>query len=398
MRQFKGRAWITYHAAEEYLRNRASVIAEQETHYTEVIKKIDGFVSDFKEVIEKNRQHPFISEKSSTEFFTAADKIKEELKESGEKYFSRVGDDEIRKEVVEIFDGQIGKPFNEGELNEIFDKGIARYKNKVPPGYEDITKYKGAIDDEGMALEDKKRVFGDLIIWEEIIKKSKEDQKDIILVTGDVKEDWWSKSKGKNLGPRVELIKEFEEETGQKFYMYTSYRFLVYSSSDKDSESVKSAVEEIKKTNSINNASLLKGMVAGEFESKYLQFKDVSDHHYFSQIVDSVVKSNKKEESLSLDSKKVISSLSEDFYLLGKEINDLRKKISIIDNEIHRYSVKLAEIDEVDELIGVDNENNESYVEMRRALKAFVEIREKLNMKLARKSMQLESLENNFED
>ncbi|MAP34461.1 MAG: hypothetical protein CME75_01415 [Halomonas sp.] len=69
LRQFKGRAWITYHATEEYLRNRASVIAEQETHYTTVSKKIDDFVSDFKDVIEKNRQHPFISEKSSTEFF-----------------------------------------------------------------------------------------------------------------------------------------------------------------------------------------------------------------------------------------------------------------------------------------------------------------------------------------
>tara|TARA_R100000353_G_C6500084_1_gene193977 strand:- start:436 stop:840 length:405 start_codon:yes stop_codon:yes gene_type:complete len=110
-------------------------------------------------------------------FFTAADKIKEELKESGEKYFSRVGDDEIRKEVVEIFDGQIGKPFNEDELNEIFDKGIVRYKNKVPPGYEDIKKYEGSIDDGNMTKENKKRVFGDLIIWEEIIRKSKEEKK-----------------------------------------------------------------------------------------------------------------------------------------------------------------------------------------------------------------------------
>ncbi|QGQ72299.1 PIN-like domain-containing protein [Halomonas sp. PA16-9] len=73
--------------------------------------------------------------------------------------------------------------------------------------------------------------------------------KNIVLVTGDDKEDWWNKSKGKNLGPRVELIKEFESVTGHKFYMYTGPNFLSISSKEIGGSSDKAAVEEMNEVN-----------------------------------------------------------------------------------------------------------------------------------------------------
>lgn len=250
LRHFKERAWMPRQASEEYLRNRASVIASEETHYTAASNQVNEFLSSLKSLLEKRRQHPFISEKSSEEFFNAAEKMKKELSENGKKHFSRVSDDEIRKEIVDIFDGRVGEGFDEEELYNIFKEGATRYKNKIPPGYEDVDKFKGDVNEEGVSIDDKKRVYGDFIIWKEIIQKSISDRKNIILITGDDKPDWWSVSKGKTLGPRVELIKEFEKNTGYKFYMYTAYSFLSISSKEIEGASDQAAVEEIKEVHS----------------------------------------------------------------------------------------------------------------------------------------------------
>src|SRR5690606_8363069 len=106
-----------------------------------------------------------------------------------EKKQSDVNDsDKLKDLVLQIFNGKIGQGFDKKKLQEIYKEGDKRYDTKTPPGYKDIKK-------EGAHLyEDKEyiRKFGDLILWKEIIEKSKsENLKYVVLVTGDVKEDWW---------------------------------------------------------------------------------------------------------------------------------------------------------------------------------------------------------------
>lgn len=48
---------------------------------------------------------------------------------------------------------------------------------------------------------------------------------DIIYVTHDQKKDWWQIAKGRTVGPRIELRKEFAEKTKQRFYMYSMESF-----------------------------------------------------------------------------------------------------------------------------------------------------------------------------
>ena len=50
--------------------------------------------------------------------------------------------------------------------------------------------------------------------------------KGVVLVTDDKKEDWWEKFKGKTVGPRPELVKEFKDRANQTFHMYQADRFL----------------------------------------------------------------------------------------------------------------------------------------------------------------------------
>ncbi|WP_404463683.1 PIN domain-containing protein [Vreelandella aquamarina] len=382
LRKFRGRAWISYQASEEYLRNRASVIASEEVHYADASDKIDKFVSVFKDILGKNRQHPFISEEASGEFFRAAENIKKELERNGKEYFSRVSDDEIRKELVKIFDGQVGRGFDEDELNEIFERGIDRYNKKIPPGYEDVDKCNGEIDDGSMSLEQKKQVFGDLIIWEEVIRKSVEDSKNIILVTGDVKEDWWKKSKGKTLGPRTELIKEFENRTGRKFYMYTSYKFLDISSENEGGDSIKDAVEEIKETNvSVSNKN---DNVIGSVFRKINEVGGVGGFYK-----EDVWVNDNNEESEDYNNSQLDSYLDK-VYMLSKEISELDKKNYLYEEKISRHKARLERLKDLDEYLGVDAQDKKTILTLNNVIDSLNDAQKRVQRELLGKKLEME--------
>ena len=84
-----------------------------------------------------------------------------------------------------------------------------------------------------------------MIIWKQIIKYAKDNQVGIIYVTHDQKEDWWNIVKGKTIGPRFELRKEFQDETQQEFHMYSMNSFIgTYNKMNKVPID-KSAVQEV---------------------------------------------------------------------------------------------------------------------------------------------------------
>ncbi|MGP5309621.1 PIN-like domain-containing protein [Vreelandella alkaliphila] len=99
------------------------------------------------------------------------------------------------------------------------------------------------------------------MIWKEVIKKSIDDDVNIVFVTGDNKEDWWLIEKGKTIGPRVELIKEFEFNTGKNFYMYSAYSFLDIAQKKLGLHKDGKAVNEIKEVNSRNVRSKNKSRI-----------------------------------------------------------------------------------------------------------------------------------------
>lgn len=101
----------------------------------------------------------------------------------------------------------------------------------MPPGYGDSKKANNK--------------FGDLLIWKEIIAYAKSKKLDIIFVTHDQKDDWWNDVSGKTIGPRVELRKEFYEETGKMFHMYTMSSFLSFFTESNGKSIDKTTMDEV---------------------------------------------------------------------------------------------------------------------------------------------------------
>lgn len=109
------------------------------------------------------------------------------------------------------------------KLFTIYKDGDIRYKYKIPPGYMDDPRNNSDSAKDGVAI------FGDLILWNEILNYGKEADYPIIFVTSDVKEDWFLLKNEKPIAPREELLKEFSEQTNaNQISILTSEKFIEY--------------------------------------------------------------------------------------------------------------------------------------------------------------------------
>lgn len=230
LRRLNERIFLTYQAGEEYFTNRLTVISEQEKAYLEVKDAIQKNIED---PLQNSRKHPYINVELLNELTEIAKKIKDELEQRSKEYSQKITDDEILYKIVDIFDNKLGKPFSEERLNEIYQEGDKRYSDNIPPGFKDKKK-------EGI------RQFGDLVLWFQIIGLAKENEKDIIFITDDEKEDWVYIHKGRTISPLPELQNEFNELTSKRFYIYNALRFIELASQFLEKEIKEETIEDVK--------------------------------------------------------------------------------------------------------------------------------------------------------
>lgn len=156
-------------------------------------------------------------------------RIQKELAEKRKAIERMVTADESADVLLAAFEGRIGSQPSAAELGQFHSDAAARFAVKFPPGYKDLGP-KGVPD-----------AYGDYIAWRQLISIAAGEKKDFILVTDDVKEDWWQIEGERRIGPRPELLEEFCRETSQRIWLYTSEGFLI-AAKDYDSSRVKDEV------------------------------------------------------------------------------------------------------------------------------------------------------------
>lgn len=233
----KDRSWIPYRVAKEYLDNRLKVIDEQQEKYTATLAEVQALNGK----LEHPRQHPFVSNSTMEKVQKSLQRLKEELEINKEAHTKRIIDDDIKEKLSTIFEHRVGSDISNHHLEEIIKEGEKRYEEKIPPGFADVKKSTGET-----SLPARCRPYGDLIIWKSIIAKCKTETLPVIFVTDDGKEDWWLRFKGKTIGPRPELIKEFNAETGMDFHMYQPERFLFLAGEFLKEKTSEETLEEIR--------------------------------------------------------------------------------------------------------------------------------------------------------
>jgi hypothetical protein len=240
------RLWIPFHVQYEYFKNRESCIAKPVSEkYAPLRKKveninIDAFVSikktelsnkidDISKESEKDDKRPYMEQTKIDEFKKNIDATISQIeffKSSALKQIENAENEVLSvkdsADVLEALDKffTIGREYSYNEILEITKEGKHRYEFKIPPGYGDLKEKKGI------------QIFGDLIIWKQILEYSKEVKKPIIFITNDIKkdEDWCyldkTATEDRIRCPREELIKEIKDFSGVDFWMYNLPQFL----------------------------------------------------------------------------------------------------------------------------------------------------------------------------
>jgi hypothetical protein len=209
----QGKLFVPHQAAREFLKNRLSVTAAQADEYTKAVRTI----TDLASTLQNKKKHPFLPETELPGFKAQVDKLVKLLEQQRETLLNRMTKDEILEFIQGIADKRTGQPFAEDALVELAAEGERRYTAETPPGYKD-----GKKDSSG----DPYRKFGDLIVWKQLIAKAKAENRSLIFVTDDKKEDWWIDQSGRTIGPRTELREEFIGEVAKDFWMYTVDLFI----------------------------------------------------------------------------------------------------------------------------------------------------------------------------
>ncbi|MBO1047959.1 MAG: DUF4935 domain-containing protein [Dolichospermum sp. DEX182a] len=224
LEKLQERIWIPHQVGYEFHKNRLTVISDQSKAYEKISKileenlKIEK-IGTLKKDLEAYKKHSTIEVKEIIEKIEAPIKevnksLKNNLQDLKQKHPDLLKEDIFQDKMIEILNGKIGNPYS--DLLYIYKLSEERFKYSIPPGYEDAKK-KPVPD-----------MYGDAILWLQLIDYAKSEKKPIIFVTDDDKEDWWLQSGGKTIGPRPELVQEMLTEAGVKFHMYSADQFLDY--------------------------------------------------------------------------------------------------------------------------------------------------------------------------
>ena len=238
--KLKDRLWIPAHVKYEYLKNKEKVInkpinenyAPLESNIKKIknaFKDIEGQLQDLKNRTSKEDKHPYLPQQEidgfiikkdifKTDLFAFENTLRQDISDAAIEINKVLQEDDVDAAINTLF--LEGRYYTFEEIMAIVVEGRLRYEYSIPPGYKDLTD------------KDKKgtQIFGDLIIWKQILEFAKEVKKPIIFICDDLKEDWcYVEDEEKRVqSPREELIKEMADFANVNFWMYSQPQFLYH--------------------------------------------------------------------------------------------------------------------------------------------------------------------------
>jgi hypothetical protein len=207
--------WIPYQVGLEFHRNRLDVELGAQDAYDVLIKDQDATIEKARERLRQLHAHPTISvpkELAALDMFSADFRARMVAARATHPV-QEIADAVAR--LTQLLDGRIGDKWKPEQFAALKKEGDDRYSKKIPPGYKDSKKDVGEFDK-----------YGDLIIWKDMIARAKTEKRPVIFISDDAKEDWWWIHKGRKLGPRPELVEEFQANSDQNFHIYEFSQFL----------------------------------------------------------------------------------------------------------------------------------------------------------------------------
>lgn len=242
--QISDQLWIPYHVAFEYQTRRLGEISKQVNAYQKVSDYLTKQSDMIKEGLNEYRKHAFLNvEDVNTKIDKFFGSVIKQIDKQRGVHPDWLSIDPIHEELTELFNGKVGAPYTEEQLQVVLKDAEERVKAKQPPGFRDEKK------------EDNK--YGDIVIWHQILDYAKNQKKPIIFITDDKKDDWWFKHEGRTIGPRPELIEEIHKKCNVQFYMYSTLQFVSWAQTYLNREDKPEVLNELRELRQNDESTLL---------------------------------------------------------------------------------------------------------------------------------------------
>lgn len=219
------RLWVPYHVIAEYWRNRerllwayanadSGLIGELQKHYGSISSALQGWgrrsalpghqVNDLEAPLKRS-------------FDALVEQVSKLTNSESLKTFQDTSEDLILQRLEGILRDRIGQAPESAALMVALKESGRRLAEGIPPAVKGSQAGGDAVST-------------DYLIWNQIINEAERARRDVLFVTGDLKDSWWHRQQGRILGPRRELVRELRVRAGVQLYMLPPEKFLLYAS------------------------------------------------------------------------------------------------------------------------------------------------------------------------
>jgi hypothetical protein len=220
--RLKDLLWVPHQAMLEFFDNRLSVMASRSGEVDQAINTLQKNRVQLETGIRTWANRIRLPEDEAEGLIGSIRSLVDEVavkirRQSSDSTFEHAEDtakDPVIASLVAILDKSVGSPLSEGELREAKKEAAQRIINKRPPGWRDANK--------------RDNPEGDYIIWYQALQEAKRRGVDVLLVTGDVKDDWWRIERGETKGPLADLAYEMRTVADVRLFMLRPESLLVH--------------------------------------------------------------------------------------------------------------------------------------------------------------------------
>jgi hypothetical protein len=255
------RLWVPHQVIAEFWRNRETIlkdprdttlnIRQLSAHRDQAINTLRTWIN--RVGLEQDRADELLA--TLTQAFDVVTKAVSELVDEHSADSARdTYSDPVLVQLEEILQGRVGRPLDQAGNEEALKEAKSRAELKLPPGWKDAGKSDG-------------QAAGDYLVWAQVLREARERTQDVLLITGDVKEDWWRREHGEIRGPLPGLVQEMKAFAGVRLFMLRPESLLIQARQalqiDVSDESVQDA-ERVDR--SLAKASMAKGWFQNQIE------------------------------------------------------------------------------------------------------------------------------------
>lgn len=221
--------WLPYDTAWLYHERLATVIDEQ-------IQNVDSAASALnrlKDSFSDNGQHPYIPDSLKLSFDNTINQLKSALEKDRTFLLGHLNNSYLRKRIDEMFRDRIGDPYEQNQLEQLYQESEERHKQlRHPCIYFSSSK--------NIRIRHHR-----LIVWKQIERYAKEQEKPVVMVLNRITPNWFFIYNDAMVRPHQNLINEFIENTHQSIYIITAH-YLIDKLATKKTQEITNLLAQLK--------------------------------------------------------------------------------------------------------------------------------------------------------